>query len=58
MVPHGATATRLRIRTRLYAATAKVKSQPTRCPPRSLTVRSQPTVFSQPKTSSTRLRVC
>ena len=37
---HVAASTRLRIRTRLYTAAAKVKSQPTRCTPRSLTLRN------------------
>ncbi len=53
---HVVTSSRLRIRTRLYTAAAKVKSQPTRRTPRNLTLRSKPTVFSQPKTSSTRFR--
>ena len=44
---HVAASTRLRIRTRLYTAAAKVNSQPTRYTPRSLTVRNNPTVFNQ-----------
>jgi len=53
---HVAASTRLRIRTRLYTAAAKVHSQPTRCTPRSLTLHNTPTVFNHPKISSTRLR--
>lgn len=55
---HVAAFTRLRIRTRLYTAAAKVNSYSTRCTPRSFTLRNNPTVFNHPKTSSTRLRFC
>lgn len=44
--------------TRLYTVAAKVNSQLTRRTPRSLTLRNNPTVCSQPMTSSTRLRFC
>lgn len=51
-----ASASRLRIRTRLYTAVAKVNIHPTRSTPRCLVLRISPTVFNQPKISSTRLR--
>lgn len=44
-----ATTTRFRTCTRLYTATAKVKSQPTSGTSPSLTLPSNPTVFNQPK---------
>ena len=53
--PH-ATAASVRIRTKLYTAAANVNIQPTRATPRCRTLRSSPTVLSQPKTSSTPLR--
>jgi hypothetical protein len=45
-----------RILTRLYAAVAKVNIHPTRSSPRCLVFRIDPTVFSQPKISSTFFR--
>src|SRR5665213_1671693 len=49
-------AMRLRIRTRLYAAAAKVNIHPTLSGPRNLVLRCKATVFIQPNTSSTRFR--
>ena len=45
-------------RRRLNAALAKMTSQSTFRRPRSLTLRSQPTVLSQPKAGSMRGRAC
>ena len=45
------------MRSRLYAAAAKVKLHPTRSTPRNRVLRCSATVFSQPKISSTRLRL-
>jgi hypothetical protein len=53
--PH-ATAASVRIRTKLYTAAAKVNIQPTWATPRCRVFRSSPTVFIQPKISSTHLR--
>jgi hypothetical protein len=47
----------LRILTRLYAADAKVKIQPTLKSPRCLSLRSNAMSFSQPKHSSIRFRL-
>ena len=49
-------AARLRMRTRLYAAQAKVKIQSTRHTPRCRTLRINAIVFNQPKHSSIRFR--
>src|SRR5512143_2613152 len=51
---HAGASIRFRILTKLYTATPKVNIQPTRSVPRCLVFRSIPTVFSQPKISSTR----
>ena len=51
--PHVGTS-RLRILTRLYAAAVNVNTQPTFGLPRWRVLRINPTVFIQPKTSSTR----
>lgn len=49
--PYAVTIARLRIRTRLYAARAKVKTQPTRKRPWCRVFLIIPTVFSHPKIS-------
>ena len=49
-------AVRLRMRTRLYAAAVRVNTQATRSVPRCRVFLKLPTVFIQPKTSSTRWR--
>ena len=54
--PQAASVNRFRIRTRLYTVAAKVNIQPTRSTPLYRVLRISPTVFSQPKISSTRLR--
>jgi hypothetical protein len=51
-----ATAASVRMHTRLYTAAANVNIQPIRAMPRWLSLRSSPTVFSQPKISSTHFR--
>src|SRR5207302_5351163 len=53
---HTVWAVRFRIRTRLYAARAKVNIQSTRRVPRYRVLRISPMVLSQPKISSTRFR--
>src|SRR6185295_12721866 len=55
---HAAWTARFRMRTRLYAAAAKVNIHPTRSFPRNFTLRNPPTVFIHPKISSTRFRFC
>jgi len=53
---HQAASVRLRIRTRLYTAQTNTNIQSTRSSPRCRSLRMSPTVLSQPKISSTRLR--
>ena len=55
---HASWTARFRMRTRLYAAAAKVNIHPTRSFPRNFTLRNPPTVFIHPKISSTRFRFC
>src|SRR5215208_5350142 len=54
---HAACASSLGKRTRLYAAAAKVKAQPTRSRPRNFVFSCPATVLIQPNASSIRLRM-